>query len=241
MDVQRVIKVLGSPIRREILWRIWTTELPVAAILSKLDISGPTLSVHLAALRDAGLVTVRKDGTTRFYRARPEAMIGVRRLLDETDKWRSGRDHAEQKHASGSVQQVVLVATEAPCSVADAFRAFTDAKLYSAFVAGEVTIEDGQFAASLGIGQVVRGTYVHTAPPSLIVMEWDFDFNDIPMPGELRRAHLIITPTASRGCRLEIIQFITNPEQEPYMTSAWRYVLGCFSERIDAVLKSEAR
>jgi DNA-binding transcriptional ArsR family regulator len=241
MDVQRIIKVLGSSIRREILWRIWAAELPVAAILAKLDISGPTLSVHLAALRDAGLVTMRKAGTTRYYRARPEAMAGVRRLFNETDKWSSGREYEEQEHALGSVQQVVVVTAEAACSVEDAFRAFTDAKLYSAFMQGVVTIDDGRFAASLGIGQEVRGTYLHTAAPSLIVMEWDFHFKDVPIPGELRRAHLIITPTGSSGCRLEITQFIASSDQEPYMTSAWRYVLGCFSERIGSVLRPATR
>jgi DNA-binding transcriptional ArsR family regulator len=237
-DIQRVIKVLSSPLRREILWGIWSVELPVAAILARLAIAGPTLSVHLAALRDAGLVSVRKQGTTRYYRARPEALAGVRRLFDETDKWRSARDHHEQKHASGAVQHVAVVTTEAPCSVADAFRAFTDARLYSAFTQGDVSIEEGQFSAALGIGQVVRGTYLYAAPPSLIVMEWDFDFKEVPVPGALRRAHLIITPTHSGGCRLEINQFMTDPDQEPYMVSAWRYVLGCFSERIEAVLQS---
>jgi DNA-binding transcriptional ArsR family regulator/uncharacterized protein YndB with AHSA1/START domain len=237
MDVQRIIKVLGSPIRRDILWRIWATELPVAAILAKLDISGPTLSVHLATLRDAGLVTVRKEGTARYYRARPEAMAGVRRLFDETDKWSSAREHDEQKHAQGNLQQVVVVTAEAPCTTDDAFRAFTNAKLYSAVVEGEVVIDDDQFSAALGIGQVVRGTYLYKAPPSLIVMEWDFQFKDVPIPGEMRRAHLIITPTGAGRCRLEITQFIANSEQEPYMTSAWRYVLGCFSERIDSVLR----
>ncbi len=235
-DLQRTIKVLSSPVRRDILWGIWTNELPVSAILEKLDISGPTLSVHLAALRDAGLVTVRREGTKRWYRARPEAIAGVRRLFDETDKWGSGREHEEQRHAMESLQRVVVVTTEAACSVDDAFRAFTDARIYSAFVRGEVIIEGNQFAANLEIGQVVRGTYLHRCAPSLIIMEWDFDFKDIPLPGELRLAHLIITPNESGGSRLEITQFITSPEQEPYMISAWRYVLGCFAERIESVL-----
>lgn len=236
IDLQRMIKVLSSPVRREILWHIWTAELPVSAILAKLTISGPTLSVHLAELRDTGLVTIRREGTKRWYRARPEAIAGIRRLFDETDKWGSAAEHEEQRHAVGGLQQVVVVTAEAVCSVEDAFRAFTDAKIYGAFVGGDVTIEGDKFAANLEIGQIVRGTYIHTDAPSLIVMEWDFDFEGIPLPGELRRAHLIIMPNASGGCQLEITQFISSPQQEPYMTSAWRYVLGCFTERIEGVL-----
>jgi DNA-binding transcriptional ArsR family regulator len=233
------MKVLGSPIRREILWRIWQTELPVAAILAKLDISGPTLSVHLAALRDAELVAVRKDGTVHYYRARPEAMAGVRRLFDETDKWGSGQEHPEQEHAAERLQQVVVVTTEAACSVEDAFRAFTDSKLYSAFTQGEVIIDGNQFSATVAMNQVVRGNYLYVAAPSLIVMEWDFDVKDIPVPGQLLRAHLIITPGSEGGCRLEINQFLNNPDQAPYMSAAWRFVLGCFTERIVDVLKNE--
>lgn len=238
-DVQRAIKVLGSPLRREILWRIWSVELPVAAILAKLDITGPTLSVHLAALRDAGLVTVRKAGTARFYRARPEALADIRRLFNETDRWSSGREHDEQRHAVAELHQVVVVTTEAPCTVEEAFRAFNSAKIYSEFTRGEVTLQEGQFAASLGEGQVVRGSYLFTSAPTLIVMEWDFQFNDVPVPGELRRAHLVLTPKAGGGCRLEVTQFITNSDQAAYMVSAWRFVLGSFSERIEEILKRE--
>lgn len=236
-DIQRVIKVLGSPIRREILWRIWQTELPVAAILAKLGISGPTLSVHLAALRDAGLVTLRKEGTAHYYRARPEAMADIRRLLDETDKWGAAQEHPEQRLAAQSLQHVVIVTTEAPCSVEDAFRAFTESRLYSAFTQGDVTIDGSQFSATVAMNHVVRGNYLYVARPSLIVMEWDFDVRDVPVPGQMQRAHLIITPSVQGGCRLEINQFINDPAQEPYMSAAWRFVLGSFSDRIEAVLE----
>ena len=63
-DVQRVLAALASPVRREILWRIWDDELPAGAIAAAFEVSAPTISEHLAVLRDAELVTMTVDGTT---------------------------------------------------------------------------------------------------------------------------------------------------------------------------------
>ena len=69
-DVQRVLAALASPVRREILWRIWDDELPAGAIAAAFEVSAPTISEHLAVLRDAELVTMTVDGSFRRYRAR---------------------------------------------------------------------------------------------------------------------------------------------------------------------------
>ncbi len=52
------------------------------------DVTGPAVSQHLRVLVEAGLVTVRKDGTRRLYRARPQGLAEVRRYLDSF--WREG-------------------------------------------------------------------------------------------------------------------------------------------------------
>jgi DNA-binding transcriptional ArsR family regulator len=58
-DTQRTMGALNSPIRREILWRVWDQELPVGVIVQSFELTPPTISGHLAVLRDAGLVSVR--------------------------------------------------------------------------------------------------------------------------------------------------------------------------------------
>ncbi|MDX1495638.1 MAG: metalloregulator ArsR/SmtB family transcription factor, partial [Longimicrobiales bacterium] len=70
-----------APRRLEILELIWEEELPVSAIASELPVSVPAVSQHLAKLREAGLVAVRKEGRRRYYRAAHESMGGVSALL----------------------------------------------------------------------------------------------------------------------------------------------------------------
>ena len=41
------------------------------------------VSQHLTVLRNAGLLTERREGTRRLYRARPEGLAGLRRFLDD--------------------------------------------------------------------------------------------------------------------------------------------------------------
>jgi DNA-binding transcriptional ArsR family regulator len=45
-------------------------------------------------LKAAGLLTERRDGTRRLYRARPEGLAGLRRFL--ADMWASSLDTARR-------------------------------------------------------------------------------------------------------------------------------------------------
>jgi len=82
-----IIKALAHPLRREIL--VWlkdpqksfpmqehSFELGVCAgkIVEKADLSNSTMSVHLATLQKAGLITSRKVGQWIFY-SRNEQLI----------------------------------------------------------------------------------------------------------------------------------------------------------------------
>ena len=42
----------------------------------------PAVSQHLRVLKGAGLITERREGTRRYYRARPEGLADVRTFLD---------------------------------------------------------------------------------------------------------------------------------------------------------------
>ena len=52
-------------------------ELTAGAIAAHFDVTRPAISQHLAVLRAAGLVVERRDGTRRWYHARPD---GTREL-----------------------------------------------------------------------------------------------------------------------------------------------------------------
>ena len=236
IDTQRLLDALNSPVRREILWMLWDRELPAGDIVSALGLSGATVSGHLAVLREAGLVSMRREGTFRRYRARPETVQGVRRFI-ETDEQRllPGRGTKPTPLPESVVVRATVVNVHAPCSPADAFRAFTDPGLYSRWCGVPVTLVDGRFSATMEWGLEVRGTYLHTVEPSLIVMAWDFEANDVPIPGDESRAYLDISPR-KRGCHLELTQLVRSVEHGAYMERAWGLVLGRFRDHVKDAL-----
>jgi DNA-binding transcriptional ArsR family regulator len=95
--VDAALKALAEPRRREILRVVWDREVAASDIASHFDVTRPAISQHLGVLREAGLVSERRDGTRRLYRARKETVEDLRRFLD--DYWTSGlerlRDAAE--------------------------------------------------------------------------------------------------------------------------------------------------
>ena len=60
---------LASPRRREILRLVWSDELSAGDIAREFDVSWPAISQNLRVLHEAGLVTQRRAGTSRLYRA----------------------------------------------------------------------------------------------------------------------------------------------------------------------------
>lgn len=240
-QTQQVIKALASPIRREILWAVWHEEQSVGAIAAGLPVSLPTVSEHLAVLRAAGLVEARRDGTTRWYRARAGAIDELRSVLGDTpDKWRAATDHPEQRLPRSRVQRVVVVEVEADCDEHEAFRAFTDPVVYGRWLGVPVSLEDGRFACTMEFGTHVRGTYELVCAPSLIVMRWDFRNDEPPVPGAGRRADLVIAPLDAGRSRLALHQFVDSDDQAAYMDRAWRLVLGRFVEGVRSALDPAA-
>jgi len=57
-------------------------ELPAGEIASHFRVTRPAISQHLRVLKEAGLVSERRDGTRRLYRARPEGLAGLRSELE---------------------------------------------------------------------------------------------------------------------------------------------------------------
>ena len=57
--------------------------LPAGSVAEALNLAPNTLTFHLDRLRDAGLVTVRRDGRSMIYSARYETMNGLIAYLTE--------------------------------------------------------------------------------------------------------------------------------------------------------------
>ena len=73
---------LGDPTRRAVFERLAPGPLPVGEIAAGLPVSRPAVSQHLRVLREAGLVTERREGTRRVYSVDPRGLADVRAYLD---------------------------------------------------------------------------------------------------------------------------------------------------------------
>lgn len=80
-----VFEALGDPVRRLLVRLAAAGEQPAGALVEGVQrahtISQPSVSQHLRVLRDAGLVTVRAEGTRRLYALDPDAVDAARAWL----------------------------------------------------------------------------------------------------------------------------------------------------------------
>ena len=90
--IDQTLKALAEPRRREILQLVARDELAAGEIAAAFDVTRTAVSQHLSVLKGAGLLSERRDGTRRLYRARPDGLDALRHLLD--DMWASSLDIA---------------------------------------------------------------------------------------------------------------------------------------------------
>ena len=104
------LRAIADPTRRQIMRLVRDGELSVTQIAGEFPMTRPAISQHLRVLHDADLVTVRREGTRRYYRARPDTVAdlirGIETMWDdslERLKLASERDgwpaHAKQANA----------------------------------------------------------------------------------------------------------------------------------------------
>jgi DNA-binding transcriptional ArsR family regulator len=90
----RALRALAEPRRRAILQLVAHDELAAGEIAAAFDVTRPAVSQHLTVLKEAGLLTERREGTRRLYGARPEGLAELREMLD--DLWASALDRARR-------------------------------------------------------------------------------------------------------------------------------------------------
>jgi len=88
------LRALAEPRRRAILRLVAHDELAAGEIAQAFEVTRTAVSQHLTVLRNAGLVSERRAGTRRYYRARPEGLAGLREFLE--DMWASSLDMARR-------------------------------------------------------------------------------------------------------------------------------------------------
>jgi ArsR family transcriptional regulator, arsenate/arsenite/antimonite-responsive transcriptional repressor len=92
-DLVTVFKALGDPTRLEIFRLIAAQDAPlcVCDVVDRFDLRQPTISHHLKVLRDAGLVTVSRQGIWAYYAADEDGLSFLRDSMGRIAPARAAR------------------------------------------------------------------------------------------------------------------------------------------------------
>src|ERR1700737_1951900 len=73
--LEAAMEAIGSPRRRQILRLVWGAERSAGEIAATIhDVSWPAVSQNLRVLKNSGLITERRLGTHRYYKADQRAL-----------------------------------------------------------------------------------------------------------------------------------------------------------------------
>lgn len=67
MAMNKTLKAISDPVRREILNMLKSQSLPAGEIAAQFDLTAATVSYHLKLLKQAQLITERHDGNFIYY------------------------------------------------------------------------------------------------------------------------------------------------------------------------------
>jgi DNA-binding transcriptional ArsR family regulator len=81
--VEAALKAIAAPHRRTIMRLVSDSELSAGEIAEHFELTRPAVSQHLTVLKEAGLVSERRNGTRRLYRTRPEGLVELKAFLEE--------------------------------------------------------------------------------------------------------------------------------------------------------------
>jgi DNA-binding transcriptional ArsR family regulator len=92
--MEAALRAIAEPNRRRILQLVTAQELSAGEIASRFEITRPAVSQHLGVLREAGLVTERREGTRRLYSLRPEGFDDLKSFLEAF--WSEGLERLKE-------------------------------------------------------------------------------------------------------------------------------------------------
>jgi DNA-binding transcriptional ArsR family regulator len=94
-----VFNAVAEPRRREII-RLLANGSPrsVGELVAAMDLAQPAVSKHLSVLRAVGLVSVQKDGKSRFYTLNPTELKAVHDWVKPFERfWSHQLDRIKQR------------------------------------------------------------------------------------------------------------------------------------------------
>ncbi len=104
VPLETAMEAIANPRRRKILRLVWDAERSAGEIASTIDdVSWPAVSQNLRLLKDSGLITERRQGTHRYYKADRRALGPLEAVLRQMWTRDLGRlrELAEREARSG--------------------------------------------------------------------------------------------------------------------------------------------
>ncbi len=100
MAYAKALECLSDPTRRRVFERLRSGPQSVGVLARGLPVSRPAVSQHLKALKAAGLVMDKSEGTRRVYHIDPDGLGELRRWLDQfwgdaLDSFKQEVEHAQ--------------------------------------------------------------------------------------------------------------------------------------------------
>ena len=86
-----IFSALADPTRRHLIESLAGREYAFGELAERFEMSRPAVSQHLKVLREAGLVSVRKDAQRRIYRLNTEGFGEIEGWLEEVRHFWSER------------------------------------------------------------------------------------------------------------------------------------------------------
>ena len=104
--METAIRAIAEPNRRRILELVAGEERSAGAIAAEFSITRPAVSQHLTVLKQAGLVSERREGTKRLYTLRAEGFEDLRSFLDKfwgdgLERLKIAAEHEEGRRRRG--------------------------------------------------------------------------------------------------------------------------------------------
>jgi uncharacterized protein YndB with AHSA1/START domain len=128
---------------------------------------------------------------------------------------------------------------ELDAEIETAYGAFVDPVLFSRWLGVPVALDEGRFSATLEWGTSIRGHYEVAAPPALLALRWDFEDDNVPVPGS-ELVSYVRFHAEEAGCRVVVHQLAADREQADFLEVAWALVLGRLKEGLpDAIARGD--
>jgi len=130
VSMQTFFIALADKTRRRILNLIREQEICVCFLTEVLDVSQPKISRHLAYLRNAEIVTARRDGKWMYYRIVQPEDFYARQILQDTLDWLASQERMQKDYEKLTL---VCALPNAPVTIARAPRPNTLRKADESF------------------------------------------------------------------------------------------------------------